>query len=181
MRVRGRLVCLLLAGTCGGATLSAAQQVIPRSQLATVVQQVAGARIEILYRRPVARGRALFGALVPWGRIWTPSADSAARMTISTAVTINGSPLAAGTYGLWTIPDSTSWTVIFTETAPAHHLRYPDGHDALRVRATPQHGEHVESLMFAFPMVDADSAVMHLRWGTTMIPLTIRAVADGAR
>jgi hypothetical protein len=181
MRARGRLVCLLLAGICGRATLSAAQQVTPRSQLATVSQQIAGARVEILYRRPVARGRALFGALVPWGRVWTPSADSAARITISTPVTINGSTLAAGTYGVWTIPDSVSWTVIFTETAAAHHLRYPDGHDALRVHAAPQHGEHVESLMFAFPVVDADSAVMNLRWGTTLVPLTIRAVADGAR
>jgi hypothetical protein len=49
------------------------------------------------------------------------------------------------------------------------------------VRATPQHGDHVESLLFAFPMVDADSTVLQLRWGTTIVPLTIRAVSDGAR
>ena len=56
--------------------------------------------------RPVARGRELFGALVPWGRIWTPSADSAARITLSTPIEVNGSRLAAGTYSIWTIPDS---------------------------------------------------------------------------
>lgn len=150
-------------------------QTVPRSQLATVTQQVAGVKIELLYRRPVAHGRPLFGALVPWGRIWTPSADSAARITLSAPVTVNGAALAAGTYGIWTIPDSSSWTIIFSGSAPAFHLRYPDGQDVLRVRATPQHGEHVESLLFAFPMVDADSATLQLRWGTTIVPLSIRA------
>src|SRR6185437_10067319 len=43
-----------------------------KSQLGVVGQSIAGARVEITYRRPVARGRDLFGALVPWGRPWTP-------------------------------------------------------------------------------------------------------------
>src|SRR3954470_18208492 len=42
-----------------------------KSQLGTVSQVVAGTKIDVTYRRPVARGRDLFGALVPWGRIWT--------------------------------------------------------------------------------------------------------------
>src|SRR5438309_10233115 len=109
-------------------------QSTPRSQLGVLSQSVGSARVEVAYRRPVARGRELFGALVPWGRIWTPSADSAARFTTSTSITINGSTLTAGTYGIWAIPDSASWTVIFSSVAPAFHLRYPDGHDVLRVR-----------------------------------------------
>ena len=181
MRARGVLYFVLaVAGLCGCARRSAAQN-ISRSQLGTVSQQIAGGRVELLYRRPVARGRALFGALVPWGRIWTPSADSAARITLSAPVTVNGAALPAGTYGIWAIPDSASWTVIFSGTAAAFHLRYPEGHDVLRVHAAPLHGDHVESLLFAFPMVDADSAVLHLRWGTTIVPLSIHAVADGAR
>lgn len=159
----------------------AAQAPIPKSQVATVTQQVAGAHIEILYHRPVARSRALFGALVPWGRIWTPSADSAARLTLSAPVTVNGAPLPAGSYSVWAIPDSISWTVIFNATPSTFHLRYPEGHDVLRVQATPQRGDHVESLMFAFPLVDADSAVLNLRWGSIVVPLTIHAVPDGTR
>jgi hypothetical protein len=146
-----------------------------RSQLGTVTQLVAGTRVEIVYRRPVARGRTLFGALVPWGRVWTPSADSAARLTVSAPVEVNGAPLAAGTYGVWTIPDSAAWTVIFSGVAEAFHLRYPEGRDVLRVRAVPAQGEHVETLAFLFPVVDADSAVLQLRWGTTVVPLTLRA------
>ena len=176
-----RLAAWGAIGLICGAPRMGAQMPIPKSQVASVVQHVAGARIEILYHRPVARSRALFGALVPWGRIWTPSADSAARFVLSAPVTINGAPLAAGSYSVWTIPDSTSWTVIFNATPAAFHLRYPEGHDVLRVRATPLQGDHVESLLFAFPLVDADSAVLNLRWGTTVVPLTIRAMPDAAR
>ncbi len=175
MTIRRVLHWLVALAALGGWSERAAGQNVARSQLGTVTQQVASARIELLYRRPVAHGRTLFGALVPWGRIWTPSADSAARISFSTPVTVNGSALAAGTYGIWAIPDSSSWTIIFSGSAAAFHLRYPDGQDVLRVHAAPQHGEHVESLLFAFPMVDADSATLQLRWGTTVVPLSIRA------
>ena len=150
-------------------------QTPPKSQLGTVSQMIAGTRVEVVYRRPVARGRALFGALVPWGRIWTPSADSAARITLSGPVEINGSSLAAGSYSVWTIPDSSSWTVIFNRVAAVFHLRYPSGQDVLRVTAAPTRGEHVETLMWDFPMTDADSAVLELRWGTTVVPLRLKA------
>ena len=160
------------------ATLPAAAcaQSNARSQLGVVTQWVMGTRIEIVYRRPVARGRALFGALVPWGRAWTPSADSAARITLSDPVEVNGAKLAAGSYSVWAIPDSASWTVIFNGVPEVFHLRYPDGRDVLRVHATPTRGDHVETLMFTFPMVDADSARLELRWGSTVVPLSIRAV-----
>jgi hypothetical protein len=168
-------VPLLLSAACASA------QTIPKSQLATVVQHVAGTRIEIVYRRPVARGRALFGALVPWGRIWSPSADTVARLSLSAPVEINGARLAEGSYGVWAIPDSTAWTIVFSTDASAFHLRYPEGHDALRVRAAPRQGEHVETLTFVFPVVDADSAQLQLRWGTTIVPLSIHASSLRAR
>ena len=161
--------------TCLARPASPAGAQAPRSQLAIVSQWVGGTRIDITYRRPVARGRELFGALVPWGHIWTPSADSAARITLSTAIEVNGSRLAAGSYSVWTIPDSTTWTVVFNSVPAVFHLRYPGADDVLRVRATPTYGDHVETLMFTFPVVDADSARLELRWGRTILPLSIRA------
>jgi NAD(P)H-dependent flavin oxidoreductase YrpB (nitropropane dioxygenase family) len=169
-----------LAGVLGVVSTAHAQQPTPKSQLAAVTQQIAGAKIEVVYRRPVARGRALFGSLVPWGRIWTPSADSAARITISAPITVNGAALAAGTYSIWTIPDSVSWTVVFNSTPAAFHLRYPADTDVLRVQAAPQKGPHVETLMFAFHSVDGDSATLQMHWGTTIVPLTIRVAPDAS-
>ena len=166
----------LVVGVACGASRPSGAQTVPRSQPATVSQQLAGTRIEIAYHRPVARGRALFGALVPWGRIWTPSADSAARLTVSGPVELNGIRVPAGRYGIWMIPDSTTWTVIVNAQAEAFHLRYPQGQDVVRLTATPQRGEHVETLLFVFPMADADSATLQLRWGTTVVPLRVKAV-----
>ncbi len=175
MMVRTRMAFVLALGGACAARMPA--QTIRRSQLATVTQQIADTRLEILYRRPVARGRVLFGALVPFGKLWSPSADSAARLSISTDIVVNGAKLPAGTYGIWAIPDSTEWTIIFNSEAAAFHLRYPEGRETLRVRARPIKGDHVESLSFTLPMVDADSATLHLHWGTTVVPLAIRAAS----
>jgi len=150
-------------------------QAIPRSQLATVSQMVGQTRIEIVYRRPVARGRDLFGALVPYGRVWSPSADSAASFTTTTAIDIAGGRLPAGRYAVWAIPDSAMWTVIFSSNVPVFHLRYRDDKDVLRVRVAPTAGEHMETLGFYFPMVDGDSAVLDLHWGKTVVPMKIKS------
>jgi hypothetical protein len=165
----------IAAGIWALATMAVGAQAIPRSQLGGVTQSVGRSRVEITYRRPVARGRELFGALVPFGRVWTPSADTAARITLSEALEVNGAKLAAGSYSIWAIPDSASWTVIFNSVPSVFHLRYPEGRDVLRVQAVPARGDHVEALMFAFPMVDADSARLEIRWGTTVVPLSLKS------
>jgi hypothetical protein len=175
--MRPSRVCRVLLGLAVAAAAPAGAQEIPKSQRGTITQMVGTARIEIAYHRPVARGRPLFGALVPWGRVWTPSADSAAMLTTSAPIVVNGSTLPAGRYSVWTIPGEREWTVIFNAVAHAFHLRYPEGRDVLRVRAIPTSGEQVETLAFDFPLVDADSATLTLRWGRTVVPLRIRAVA----
>ena len=166
------LAGLALAGLSASAC---AQETTRKSQLGVVTQWIAGTKVEITWRRPVARGRALFGALVPYGRLWTPSADSAARLSTSGPIEIDGKPLPAGTYSIWATPDSASWTIAFNSHAVLFHLNVPRDGDVLSVRAKPATGDHVETLMFAFPMTDADSARLELRWGTTVVPLTIKA------
>lgn len=130
-------------------------------------------RIEIVYNRPVARGRALFGALVPWGKVWHPGADTATTIAFSTAVQVNGKPLAAGTYSLWAIPEPELWTVIFSRAQPVWHIPYPEGQDVLRIRVPARQGSHMETLAFYFPVVEGERAVLHLHWGTTVVPLSI--------
>jgi DUF2911 family protein len=132
-----------------------------------------GTLVTVVYNRPVARGRELFGALVPWGRIWCPCADEATTMQVSTDVTVNGQPLAAGTYSVWTEPQPDAWTVIFNRTSQAFHTRYPAGQDALRLTVTPRKGEHMETLAFYFPVVDGRKAELVLHWGTVVVPLTL--------
>ena len=150
-------------------------QEIPKSQRATVSQMVGPTRIEIIYHRPVARGRELFGALVPYDRVWSPSADTAAIFSTTTALDVKGSKLPAGRYSVWAIPSRSMWTVIFSSRVPVFHLRYRQNEDVLRLRIAPRAGEHMETLGFYFPMVDADSALLNLHWGKTVVPLKIRS------
>jgi hypothetical protein len=165
------LVLVLAAPACARA------QRIPLSQQASVRQKVANTWIEVRYRRPIARGRTLFGDLVPWNRIWTPSADSATTITISTPVRIENDTLPAGSYSIWMIPDSAAhWTVVFNRTAAAFHLDYPgERNDQLRVHVTAWQGPHMETLLWYFPVVNGADATLVMHWGTTGVPLMIKA------
>jgi Protein of unknown function (DUF2911). len=166
---------LIAAGLVASTPLSSCAQDIRKSQLASVSQMVGTARIEIVYRRPVARGRKLFGFLVPYGDLWSPSADSAAVFSTTKDLVIAGGKLPAGKYSVWAIPDKASWTIVFSSATPAFHLRYTEGKDVLRVKATPRTGDHMETLAFYFPMVDGDSAELDLHWGKTIVPMSIKA------
>ncbi len=83
-------VMLLTCATAGGLD---AQPPRP-SQHGSVTQQIAHTSVTVDYNRPVARGRALFGALVPWGKVWCPGADNCTTIELSTPVRVNGEALA---------------------------------------------------------------------------------------
>lgn len=134
---------------------------------------VGATRIEAMYVRPVARGRELFGALVPYGRLWTPSADSAMRLTFSTDVTIDGQTLKAGSYSVWAIPDSAQWSVVFNRKSSAFHLTHSDADDVLKVSAKVDSLSFVETLTLSFPIVDGKKTVMQIQWGTRAATLPI--------
>ena len=138
---------------------------------------VAFTEISVAYGRPVARGRTLFGALVPWDRVWHPGADSATRIQFSRDVLVEGQSLAAGEYSLWLVPrENAAWTVIFSRAAHVFHIPYPGaGRDALRVDVKPEQASHVESFTIDFPSVIRDDAVLRFHWGTTAVPVRIKA------
>jgi hypothetical protein len=177
-----RLATVLLAAST--ATLAAVQTPQPSppppgtplpSQHGSVSQRIAGTTITVEYNRPVARGRELFGKLVPFGRIWCPCANDATTIELSTAIKIEGQELAAGKYSMWTIPKEPpdKWTVIFNHTAATWHTRYPEGHDALRLEVAPRTGSHMETLAFYFPVVDGRKAELVLHWGAVVVPLSL--------
>ena len=173
MNLRSAAVTAFVAVATAGATTACAQSTPRRSQHGTVGQRIGDTRVTIEYNRPVARGRELFGALVPYGRIWHPGADTATTFTVSTDITANGDTLRAGTYSLWTEPNEKSWTFIFNKSHPVWHTQYPQGQDALRLTVTPRKAEHMETLAFYFPVVDGRDAELVFHWGTVAVPLKI--------
>ena len=156
-------------------------QTYPPSQRGSVTQNVAYTHISIVYGRPVARGRALFGSLVPWDEIWHPGADSATRITFDHDIVVEGKPLRAGEYTLWLIPrESAPWTLIFSRAAHVFHKPYPgERFEVLRVDLKPEQASHVESFTIYFPMVLRDDAELRLHWGTTAVTAHIKAPYGG--
>lgn len=83
------------------------------SPKATVFQTVGLTDVEIVYCRPAARGRAVFGNLVPFGKIWRTGANENTTISFSEDVVIDGKTLPKGKYALYTIPKIENWEVIF--------------------------------------------------------------------
>ena len=63
-----------------------------------------GVEVTLEFGRPTVKGRKLWGALVPHGKVWRTGADEATTISFNNAVKIEGEALAAGKYSLFTIP-----------------------------------------------------------------------------
>lgn len=175
MTMRAFLFCLVLTSALPGRGADA--QGYPFSQRGSVTQNVAFTEITVTYGRPVARGRVLFGKLVPWDSVWHPGADSATRVTFDHDVLIAGEKLSAGEYSLWLVPrESAPWTLILNRAAHTFHKPYPGSAlDALRVPVMPEHLSHIETLAIYFPLVLRDKAILRIHWGETGVSVPIEA------
>lgn len=68
--------------------------------------------VKIEYCRPSKKGREVFGALVPYNKIWRTGANEASTLSCTQALNFGGKRIEAGTYSLWTIPGEKTWEVI---------------------------------------------------------------------
>jgi len=145
------------------------------SQHGTVSQEIAGTTITIEYDRPVARGRDLFGALVPYDRVWCPGANTCTTLKTTTDITVEGKALPAGTYTVWAKPGASKWSIIFNKAHPTFHTQYNrvSDQDFLTLEVTPRPAAHMETLAFYFAVVDAKHTELVLHWGTVAVPISI--------
>jgi len=166
---------MIAAASLVVAVLAAQSATVKPSQHGTVSQQVAATTITIEYNRPVARGRDLFGALVPYDRVWCPGADQCTTLTTTTDITVEGKTLAAGTYTVWTKPGREKWSIIFNKASPTFHTQYfrVSDQDVLTLDVAPRTAPHMETLAFYFAVVDGRRAELVLHWGTVAVPLAI--------
>src|ERR1700733_12974255 len=75
-----------------------------------------GKTVTVDYSSPRAKGRKIFGGLVPYGQVWRAGANEATTITADTVVTVGGKSVPAGTYTLFTIPNADKWTLIISKT-----------------------------------------------------------------
>ena len=81
----------------------------------TLKQDFALSSIEVNYSRPVAKGRKIFGDLVPFGKIWRTGANGATKVTFGEDVKVGGVPVKAGSYALYSVPNANEWEIILNK------------------------------------------------------------------
>ncbi|MCL6260000.1 DUF2911 domain-containing protein [Aquiflexum sp. TKW24L] len=143
------------------------------SPLRTLDGNVGTAKLMVQYGAPSIKGRVVWGDLVPYNEVWRTGANEATYVDFSSDVNVEGKPLKAGKYSLFTIPKATgAWTVIFnSEWNLEHgHFQYKEENDVLRVESTPQWvAESQEQLTIAI-----ESPGIVVRWEKLMLPITIQ-------
>jgi hypothetical protein len=148
---------------------------IPRvSQRASVTQRIGLTDITIAYHRPAVGGREIWGKIVPYGKVWRAGANENTTITFADDATVEGKPLAAGTYGLHMIPDKEQWTIIFSKNSTSWgSFSYDEKEDAVRVNVKPHAAEPTEYVTYTFEDVKPDSAVATLRWEKLAVPFQV--------
>src|SRR6187402_1064813 len=125
------------------------------SPAATLKQRIGVTDVEIVYSRPAAKGRKIFGGLVPYGEVWRTGANAAPKITFSTDVKWNGQAVPAGSYALFTLPTENGWTVILSKKPDQSGTSTYDAKDDLvRVQSKPvMLATAVENFRFDFDQV----------------------------
>lgn len=159
---------------------AAPAQDMPRvSPRAKVEQRIGVTDVTVDYHRPGVKGREIWGALVPWGEPWRTGANERTKITFSTPVTIGGTELEAGSYGLATIPGQEKWTFVLSNVADAWGtFTYDPAQDAARVEVTPKPTAHTEWMDFDFANLTPSSADLMLRWEEVEVALPIQVKTD---
>ena len=146
----------------------------------TIKQDFGLSSVELSYSRPAMKGRKIFGDLVPFGNVWRTGANSATTLTFGDEVTIGGTKIPAGKYGLLTIPDKKSWTLIITKqtdvTSPA---AYKPEMDVVRVTAdVSKMKSATESFTMQFANIKPASCDLHIMWDKSTVVLPISTEVD---
>jgi hypothetical protein len=169
---------LLVVGTMLSLAVTAQVKIPSPSPTQTLIQDFGLGKIEIVYSRPSLKGRAAFGngsVLAPTGIVWRTGANSATKVTFSHPVTIGNKTLAAGAYGLFTIPGEKEWTIIFNSNSKGWgSFTYNEAEDVVRVNVKPEiTSNSTETFIIGVGDITPETAAIYLKWDKTLVSVPI--------
>jgi DUF2911 family protein/tetratricopeptide repeat protein len=170
-----KLIFVLISFAMTFSVSSQSIKMPPPSPPQTIRQDFGISSIELSYSRPGVKGRKVFGDLVPYGKVWRTGANNATTIDFASDVTIGETKVAAGKYGLLTIPDKDNWTIIITKqldvTNPAD---YKQESDAVRVNVKPiTLKDKMETFTMQFANVKSSTCELQMMWENTAVALPI--------
>ena len=147
----------------------------PKSKL---FQTVGLTEISVEYSRPSVKNRNIFGSLVPYDKIWRTGADESTKISFSDDVLINSATLKAGTYSLYTIPNTNYWDIIFYAETNVWGVprNWDENKVVLKTRVDSYNlpeSIKAETLQISFDFLTNDAAVMAILWDNTYVPVRI--------
>lgn len=166
-------VCVLFIGfTVNAQTKPPVDKSKRPSPPAKVTETISsGTVVSVDYSQPSLKGRMIGTELAAYGKVWRTGANEATVFEVSKEVKINGKLLAAGKYGLFTIPGEKEWTIIFNRTWEQWGTDYKEANDALRVIVKPSTAkEATEKMTFKI----LKSGDVDLYWGNVKVGFSVK-------
>jgi hypothetical protein len=106
----------------------------PHETISAVIgDKKSGNRVTITYGRPNAKGRQIWGGLVPYGKAWRAGADEATTLTTQQAIKIGNDTIPAGTYTLYTVPTEKDAKLAFSKKTGGWGIPVNEKEDLVRV------------------------------------------------
>jgi len=155
-----------------------AQQLGPElpqpSPKARVEQRVGIADFAVDYSSPAVKKRKIWGGLVPYDKPWRTGANAATKLTASRDFVFAGKPVKAGSYALYTIPGTASWTVVLnTSSEQWGNAGFAADKDVARVTLKPQSIPGRERMTFLFSDTSDGGTRLDLEWDRLRLPIPI--------
>ena len=166
------LIALSIILACSTAE---AQVRTPQASPKAIIKQTVGLTdVEIVYSRPGARGRAVFGNLVPFGKLWRTGANENTIISFSDDIVIDGKTLKKGKYALYTIPKIESWEVIFYTATDNWGLPETWNEANVALKTTVKEDAlptPVESFTIGINGLDPNFAYLEMAWENSHVAL----------
>ena len=137
----------------------------------TAKGNINGAAITINYGSPSVKGRAIWGGLVPYGKVWRAGANEATTFETSKNIMVEGNELPAGKYAFFILPEKESAVIIFNKVSEQWGaFKYDEKKDQLRVTVKPAKANtNTEKLLYSF-----DTKGLWIKWDSWDIPVNIK-------
>ncbi|MDN5286962.1 MAG: hypothetical protein JWR38_3236 [Mucilaginibacter sp.] len=174
------LATMLLACLCYKSNAQGVPRIPENSSTQTIIQDFGLGKISITYSRPNVKGRRMFGGINPYGEVWRTGANAATTISFTENVIIEGHPVPAGTYSLFSIPDKTDWTIILNKTVKQWGAySYKQADDLLRFTVKSKRvTEKRETFTIAFSNSTTKSTDLYLVWDHTAVMIHMETTDD---
>lgn len=151
------------------------------SPAASFEQEMGSAKIKMTNSRPLVRGRKIFGALVPFDKLWRTGASDCTVINTSEDISFGSNILKAGSYSIFSIPSIKEWTIIVnTDTTLHGETGYDEKKDVMRFKVPVEKSPNFYE-SFTIELNDINSkgeAFIKILWENTMVKIPIKSKED---